>query len=231
MLQSRAYLPLLLLLIVFAASTWAADEYTGKVVGITDGDTLTLLTEQKQQIKVRLGEIDTPESRQPYGTRARQTLSDLAFGKQARVVVQETDRYGRTVGRVYVGAIDVNAEMVKQGAAWVYRQYARDQSLYTLENEAKAAKRGLWGLPEAERTPPWEWRQAERGGGKSAGANEKGGAAGPATETNSKGFTCGSKRYCKEMTTCEEARFYLTQCGLSRLDGDGDGVPCEALCK
>ena len=75
-----------------------------------------------QQVKVRLGEIDTPESRQPYGQRAKQALSDLAFGQQARVVVQDTDRYGRKVSRVYVGAVDVNAEMIRQGAAWVYRQ-------------------------------------------------------------------------------------------------------------
>jgi endonuclease YncB( thermonuclease family) len=78
------------------------------LVGVQDGDTLTLLTESKQQVKVRLAEIDTPESRQPYGTRAKQALADLAFGKQARVVVQDTDKHGRTVGRVYVGATDVN---------------------------------------------------------------------------------------------------------------------------
>jgi len=63
-------------------------------------------------------------------------------------------RYGRTVGRVYVGSEDVNAEMVKQGAAWVYRKYAKDPSLYRLEEQAKAARRGLWGLPEAQRRPP-----------------------------------------------------------------------------
>lgn len=92
---------------------------------------------------MRLGEIDTPESKQPYGERAKQALSDLAFGKQARVVVETTDKYVRTVGRVYVGGVDVNAELVKQGAAWVYRQYAKDQSLFALEQEAKTAKRGL----------------------------------------------------------------------------------------
>ena len=74
-----------------------------------------------KQVRVRLGEIDTPESRQPYGERAKQALSGLAFGKQARVVVQDTDRYGRTVGQVYVGGVDVNAEMIRQGAAWAYR--------------------------------------------------------------------------------------------------------------
>ena len=81
-----------------------AAEYTGRVVGIADGDTLTLLVPDGtsyRQVKVRLGEIDTPESRQPYGQRAKQMLSDLAYNQQARVVVQDTDRYGRTVGRVY----------------------------------------------------------------------------------------------------------------------------------
>jgi len=122
-MRSRQFLSLTLLsLLLFAALPALALDYTGRVVGISDGDTLTLLTPEKQQIRVRLGEIDTPESRQPYGTRARQALSDLAFGKEARVVVQDTDRYGRTVGRVYVGDLDVNADMVKQGAAWVYRR-------------------------------------------------------------------------------------------------------------
>lgn len=198
-----------------------ATDITGQVVGVADGDTLTLLTADKTQVKVRLGEIDTPESKQPFGTRAKQMLSDLAFGKEARMVVQDTDRYGRTVGRVYVGSLDVNAELVKQGGAWVYRQYLKDQSLLTLEAEAKAAKRGLWGLPEIERCPPWDWRR-----GKCATSST-------ATKTApvSSGLTCGSKKTCKQMVSCEEARFYLTQCGLTRLDGDGDGVPCEALCR
>ena len=79
-------------LLLLATLPALAVEYTGRVVGISDGDTLTLLAPEKQPIKVRLGEIDAPESRQPYGTRARQALSDLAFGKEARVVVQDTDR-------------------------------------------------------------------------------------------------------------------------------------------
>ena len=133
-------------LLAILAGPLLAAEYAGRVVAISDGDTLTLLVPDGasfKQVKVRLGEIDTPESRQPYGQRAKQVLSDLAFGKPARVVVQDTDRYGRTVGRVYVGGTDVNAEMVKQGAAWVYRKYAQDQALYRLEEQAKAAKRGL----------------------------------------------------------------------------------------
>ena len=192
--------------------------------------TLTLLTAEKQQVKVRLGEIDTPESRQPYGQRAKQALSDLAYNKDARVVVQDTDRYGRTVGRVFVGGVDVNAEMVKQGAAWAYRQYLKDQSLLTLEAEAKAAKRGLWGLPETERCPPWDWR---RGNCATASAPAARAPASPTAAPTSaaSGFTCAGKRYCREMTSCEEAKFYLTQCGVATLDGNRDGVPCETLCR
>jgi len=117
---------LLCAVLVLCTGPLPAAEYLGKVVGIADGDTLTLLVPDGasyKQVKVRLGEIDTPESKQPYGERAKQALSDLAYNQQARVVVQDTDKYGRTVGRVYVGSLDVNAELVKQGAAWVYRQY------------------------------------------------------------------------------------------------------------
>ena len=172
-----------------------------------------------------LAEIDTPESKQPYGNRARQALSDLAFNQQARVVVQDTDRYGRKVSRVYVGGVDVNAEMVKQGAAWVYRKYAQDQALYRLEEQARAAKRGLWALPEAQRMPPWEWRH-----GGSAKAPTAPASSVPAASA-SDGFSCSGKRYCREMTSCEEAKFYLTQCGVSSLDGNHDGVPCAKLCR
>lgn len=146
------------------------------------------------------------------------------------MVVQDTDRYGRTVGRVYVGDTDVNAELVKQGAAWVYRQYAKDPSLYALENEAKAARRGLWGLPETERCPPWDWRKGSCSTSVAAPAATTV-APTPAAATTAAGFACGTKRYCRDMTSCEEARFYLTQCGLTSLDGDHDGVPCEKICQ
>jgi endonuclease YncB( thermonuclease family) len=153
---------LLALLMLALAQVAMAAEITGRVVGIADGDTLTVLDAARRQIRVRLAEIDAPESHQPYGSRAKQGLSDLAFGKSVRVVVQDTDRYGRTVGRVYAESIDVNAEMVRQGAAWVYRKYSHDPSLLLLEQEARSARRGLWALPETERPPPWEWRAAAK---------------------------------------------------------------------
>lgn len=139
---------------------WAAELIKGRVVGIADGDTLTLLTAEKRQVKVRLAEIDTPEKGQPYGNRSRQALAELVFQKQITVDVIDMDRYGRPVGRVFQGETDVNAEMVKRGAAWVYRKYVTDQSLFGIEDAAKAAKVGIWALSEVDQMPPWEWRRS-----------------------------------------------------------------------
>ncbi|MEQ1789803.1 MAG: thermonuclease family protein [Rickettsiales bacterium] len=158
--NSKTILCLVLLYLALLPLSAVAEEQIGRVVDVTDGDTLTMLDSRKQQIKVRLAEIDTPESAQPYGTRAKQELSRLVHGKTVTVKVQDIDRYGRTVGRVYVGELDVNAEMVKLGAAWVYRKYAIDQNLYALEKQAKQERAGVWNLPEAEQIPPWEWRKA-----------------------------------------------------------------------
>jgi endonuclease YncB( thermonuclease family) len=126
------------------------------VVSIADGDILTLLI-GRRQLRIRLAEIDAPERGQPYGTKAKQALNDLAFGKSARVVEVDRDRYSRTVGQLYVGNLDVNPQLVRQGYAWVYRKYAKQQLLYDLEDEATAAKRGLWA--DARAVPPWEWRR------------------------------------------------------------------------
>ena len=93
-------------------------ENSGRVVGISDGDTFTLLTSDKQQIKVRLSEIDAPEKAQPFGTRSRQALSDLIFSKDFLVIQDDIDRYGRLVGQVYIGNTHVNRNMVQDGMAW-----------------------------------------------------------------------------------------------------------------
>lgn len=199
----------------------AAETIDCRVVGISDGDTFTCLTASKKQVKVRMGEIDTPESKQPYGTRARQALSDLIFGKDVTLNVQDRDRYGRTVARVKVGSTDVNAELVRTGAAWAYRDYLKDRSLIDLEATAKHFKRGLWSLPLAEQQAPWDWRKAKR-----TGSNKQTAAVQP-----SAGFSCSAIKSCKQMTGCAEARFQLRQCGNPRIDGDGDGIPCEAICR
>ena len=137
-------------------------ELIGRVVSIADGDTLTLLVNGRKQVKIRLAEIDTPETGQPYGSNARQALAALAFQKDAHVIWSKKDRYDRVIGRVYIDDLDVNAQMVHLGHAWVYRKYSEDEFLLTLETEARAARSGLWALSEAEKLPPWEWRKVGR---------------------------------------------------------------------
>jgi hypothetical protein len=122
--------------------------------------------------------------------------------------------------------------MVRQGAAWIYQQYNKDKSLLAVEAEAKAAKRGLWSLPEAERAPPWEWRKQVRQQGQTHKAKPIKTTVQSYLPTQTQtSANCRSKRYCKQMANCAEAQYYLHQCGLTRLDGDGDGVPCESLCR
>src|SRR5687767_7537460 len=115
--------------------------FLATVIGISDGDTLTVLNQEKQQVKIRLAEIDAPEKRQAFGTRSKQSLSELCFGKQAEVKPQVKDRYGRTVAHVSCDGVDANAEQVNRGMAWVYRRYAKDHNLYIVQHDAKVAKR------------------------------------------------------------------------------------------
>jgi endonuclease YncB( thermonuclease family) len=150
--------PLILLLFgLLISSSIVAEEIIGGVVGVADGDTLTILVNGHEQIKVRLAEIDAPEKTQPFGQQSKQSLSDLCFGKNAILQKTNTDRYGRTVAKVYCAGVYANAEQIRVGLAWAYRKYLHDQSLLDLESEARAAKRGLW----IDKTPypPWEYRK------------------------------------------------------------------------
>ena len=134
--------------------------FLATVIGISDGDTLTVLNESKQQIKIRLSEIDAPEKRQPFGTRSKQSLSDLCFGKQAEIIPKAIDRYKRTVAKVKCEGVDANVEQVSRGMAWAYNQYVKDYSLFILQNVARAKKRGLWADPFP--IAPWIYRRTKR---------------------------------------------------------------------
>jgi endonuclease YncB( thermonuclease family) len=151
---------ILLILAVWPFPTVAAD-FAAWVIGVSDGDTLTVLTAEKRQVKVRLHGIDAPETGQDFGTRAKQAASELAFGKQVTVREVDRDRYGRTVAEVILpDGRSLNREMVRGGMAWWHRTYApADRELASLEAEAKATKRGLWAQPGA--IPPWEWRSSK----------------------------------------------------------------------
>jgi micrococcal nuclease len=123
-------LPALLALVLFTAPSCAADDKatpeTARVVGISDGDTITVLTPEKKQVKIRLNGIDAPETGQPFGTRAKQLASELAFGKTVTIKERDKDRYGRTVAEVILpDGRSMNHEMVREGMAWWYRNVRR----------------------------------------------------------------------------------------------------------
>jgi len=137
----------------------SAATLVGRVVKIADGDTLTIVVDDRQE-KIRLSDIDTPERRQPYGTRAKQALADLTFGKTITVLTTTRDRYGRVIGHITVDGLDVNAELVRLGYAWVYRRYSKDAELLRLEEIARTEGFGLWA--DSNPIPPWEWRRGRR---------------------------------------------------------------------
>ncbi len=150
--QPITTLSLFLTFALLTSQSLAAD-FTGRVVGVADGDTITVLTKGKP-IRIRLHGIDCPEKRQAFGKRAKQFTSRLTYGKAVTVKDLGQDRYGRTIADVILpdGRV-LNQELVKAGFAWMYRRYSNDQSLSDLEEEARVARRGLWADPHA--VPPW----------------------------------------------------------------------------
>jgi endonuclease YncB( thermonuclease family) len=154
--------------IAFAVLTSAAqaDILTGRVVGIADGDTLTVLDASKTQHKIRLSGIDSPEKGQPFGQVCKKSLSDLAYGQMVAIESSKLDRYGRAIGKVLVKDQDANLEQIRRGCGWHYKKYQNEQSLDDrlsygrAEEEARVSRVGLW--TDAGAVPPWEWRRARR---------------------------------------------------------------------
>ncbi len=143
------------LLLALASLPALGETLLGKVVKVSDGDTLTILVE-RQQIKVRLSEIDAPELKQAFGQRARESLGELCARHAAIVRASGKDRFGRLLGRVECGGVGANAEQVRRGMAWVFDRYVTDRGLYTLQDGARLARLGLWS--DAAPTAPWDWR-------------------------------------------------------------------------
>lgn len=152
-------------MLVFA-NTSTADTLRGRVVGVADGDTVTVLDNTNTQWKIRLMGIDAPEKKMPFGQKSKENISALVFNKQVAVEFNKRDKYGRTVGKIMVDGTDANLEQVKAGMAWHYKQYEREQSVEDrskyaqAEEQARAAKRGLW--IDTDPTPPWDWRKQQK---------------------------------------------------------------------
>lgn len=148
-------------ILLFITAQACADQIIGQVVGVSDGDTLTLLI-RNSEIKIRLENIDAPEKRQVFGDRAKRELSDLVYAK--RIICERSgfDRYGRSLATCFDGEVDVNFEMVHRGMAWVFRRYAKNKMpfYFAAEDEARQNGRGLWREPNP--IEPWKWRENRR---------------------------------------------------------------------
>lgn len=151
-------------LVAFSAH---AETLTGYVVGVSDGDTITVLDSSRQQHKIRLAGIDAPEKAQAFGDHSKQNLAALTFNKNVTVEWSKLDRYGRTVGKVMVNGIDANLAQIKAGMAWWYEKYRKEQSSVDqqtyaqAEQQARLQRVGMW--KDKDQIPPWEFRHANDG--------------------------------------------------------------------
>lgn len=208
---------------------------SGKVVSIADGDTITVLDKDNNEHKIRLSCIDAPEKGQDFGTRSKDELASIIAGAEVSVEYTERDQYGRILGYVNNGSTLSNLEQVKRGMAWVYREYCDKCEYYDAEVFARNNFLGIWSQPNP--IPPWEWRRDENGSQTkdwtylySDTCSISTPKIGNNTPDSGDGYSCGSKRFCTEMGSCDEAMYYFQDCDLNTLDGDNDGVPCESLC-
>jgi endonuclease YncB( thermonuclease family) len=201
-----------LVVAMLVATIAGADTFVARVVTVIDGDTVVVVQGQKKTT-VRIAGIDAPEKSQPYGIASRDALAILVLRKDVEVVPRAVDDYGRLIGRVTIGALDVADAQLRRGLAWENSRYHSDKAMLALQAEAQRARRGLWASPNPQ--PPSAFRKSQ----------------GPTAPAPPGDPACGKKRYCSQMKSCEEATFYLRQCRIKTLDQDGDGTPCENLCK
>ncbi len=212
----------LLCVAMFAAcGNVQAEKFVAEVIIVIDGDTV-VIPRGHGVLKVRLADIDAPEvgyakmqQDQPFGAEAQRALSAMVLKKSVEFDSQAIDQYGRLVAHLRVDGVDVNAEQIRRGMAWAYAFHHRNRELIALQTEAQQNLRGLWASGDA--IPPWQWRKQHPhfftpDSAAHADAN------------------CAHKKRCDQMQSCDEARYYLTVCGMKNLDGNGDGVPCEKVC-
>lgn len=149
---------IIILLFIFSLSV-SAQTISGRIVKVQDGDTVTLLDSINTQYKIRLYGIDAPENGQEYGNKSKDYLSSLTAGKDVRVVVKGKDIYKRTLGVIYLGELNINAQMVRAGYAWNY-YYSKDKYYIKLQKEAQGKKIGLWSMPNP--IDPYYFRKSKK---------------------------------------------------------------------
>ena len=207
----KPFLTILTLLFAFTASAF---EFTGKVVSVADGDTITVLY-GKKEYKIRFQHIDCPESSQAFGTKAKQVLSNKVFGKTVTVRWTEKDRYERILGDVYIGKRRINAEMVNEGMAWHYKFFSKDATVAAAEVKARAAKLGIWSQPNP--VPPWDFRKGK--GTANRGPPEKG------TNTTKVFTTKSGKKYHRDGCNSLSKSKFVTLLSKAKAAGY---APCKS---
>lgn len=222
-----------------AAPAASATPVAGVVTRVIDGDTLVFQPEGKPPVEVRLRDIDAPESCQPWGAEAKKALEEMALGKQAVLSASGRDAYGRTLGLVTIDEQSLSRLLVEDGHAWSVRYKWDNGPLVKQERQAKALSRGLHS--QAGALPPKEFRRVKGAcpppGAGTAAATTGAAAASilapaaqsttPSRTVAAAAFRCDGRTRCSQLTSCAEAQFFLAHCPGVKIDGDGDGIPCE----
>jgi len=207
---------------------------SGVVTSVIDGDTIKMSTNSDIDT-IRLACIDAPESGQEYGNSSKIALSNMINGYTIDIHYNATDKYDRIIGFASNGK-NINLKQVKNGQAWVYRDYCSVCEYYDAEVYARNNHLGLWA--NSNPVPPWIWRELGEAA-KDVDWTYLYNDRCPSRPPNSgnpgdnpdEEYSCGRKKYCSEMHSCSEAMYYYEQCEVNRLDGDNDGIPCESLCQ
>lgn len=194
-----------------------AEEFDAKVIAVMDGDTVMVLRDGNK-IKVRLVNIDAPESDQEFGKESRQALVNRVLKKQVHVDSKAIDVYGRMIAEISVDGMSVNEAQVQSGMAWENSHFHGNKHYQSLKNDAQKSRRGLWAQT-VKPISPEQWRKAH--------PSKQHLSPAALAKVNS---ACGKKHLCSQMLSCEEAKVYFLQCGVKTLDGNSDGIPCESLC-
>lgn len=194
-----------------------AEAREGRVTRVLDGDTVDVRMSDGTY-RVRLANIDAPEKAQPYGRQSTQLLATFVMNKTVDVRQEDVDRYGRIVGTLTVGGMNVNRQMACQGAAWAYLQYLRDRQVLACQNSAKSSGKGLWASRNA--IAPWAWRHS--GSSAPSSSSEPRRTTAPRASANVTYKSCAAARAARATPLRRGSPGYS-----SRMDRDGDGVACE----
>jgi len=159
----KSNLKILIFFLSFLFMQFLYADFSGKCVGVSDGDTISVMNEGKA-VKIRLEGVDCPESHQDYGAKAKEFTSIMVFGKEVTVKEKNKDQYGRILATVFIGEKNLNLELVKAGLAWHYKAYSKDKELASAEEKAREVKDGLWSMINL--IPPWEFRKRKKINGK-----------------------------------------------------------------